>query len=75
MSVILRRVLLRVIARCQDSHLVPVDSVVIEEVPCLLIDLTRAVLVAPQVKQLLVHGPRAQFGHFSEVLTACQHSS
>lgn len=68
MSVILGRVLLRVIAGSQHSHFVPVDGVVVEKVSCLLVDLARTVLIAPQVQQLLVHGPRAQFGDLSQVL-------
>jgi len=58
--VILGRILLRVVTWRQDGHLVPVDRVVVEEVARLLVDLPRAVLVAPEVEQSLVHGPRSQ---------------
>lgn len=58
------------VAGRQNSHLVPVDRVVIEEVPCLFVNLARTVFVAPEMQQLLVHGPRAQFGDLSQVLRA-----
>lgn len=67
MPIILRRVLLRMVARRQDSHLVTIDSVVIEEMARLLVDLARTVLLTPQMQQLLIHGPRAKFGYLAQI--------
>lgn len=67
MPIILGRVLFSMITRRQDSHLVPVNGVVMEEMASLLVYLPRTVLVAPKVKQFLVHWPRTQFGDFSEI--------
>lgn len=55
MPIILGRVLFSMITRRQDSHLVPVNGVVMEEMASLLVYLPRTVLVAPKVKQFLVH--------------------
>ena len=55
------------ITRRQHSHLMPVNSIVIEEMSSLLVDLPRAVLIAPQVQQLLVHRIRSQFRDLAEV--------
>lgn len=59
MTIILGGVLLSVVARRENSHLMSVDGVVVEEVAGLLVDLARAVLVAPHAKQLFVHRVRA----------------
>lgn len=59
MTVILGGVLLSMVARRENSHLMSVDGVVVEEMAGLLVDLARAVLVAPHVEQLLVHRVRA----------------
>lgn len=55
MPIIFRRVLFSMITRRQDSHLVPVNGVVMEEMASLLVYLPRTVLIAPKVKQFLVH--------------------
>ena len=55
------------ITRRQDSHLVPIDSVVVEKATGLFVDFARTVLSAPQVKQLFVHGPRAHLANLSQV--------
>lgn len=39
----------------------PINSIVIEEMPSLLINLPGTVLVAPQMQQLLVHRPGPSF--------------
>lgn len=59
-TVVVRRVLLRVVAGSNDGLLVSVDRVVVEEVARLLVDLARTVVVAPEVKETFVHRPRAQ---------------
>ena len=55
------------ITRCEHSHLVPINSVIIEEVSRFLIDLARTILVPPDVQQFLVHRVRAQFGNLAQV--------
>lgn len=45
----------------------PINRVIVEEMPCLLINLPRTVLVAPEVQQLLVHRPGSQFGDLAQV--------
>lgn len=67
MTIIFRRVLLSMVARRENSHLMSVDRVMVEEMASLLVDLTRTVLVTPQVKQFLVHGVRAELGDFPHV--------
>lgn len=67
MAVILGGVLLSMVARREDSHLMSVDGVVVEEMAGLLVDFARAVLIAPQVKQLLVHRVRAELGYLPQV--------
>lgn len=59
MTIVFGGVLLSMVARRKNSHLMSVDGVVVEEMARLLVDLARAVLVAPQVQQLLVHRVRA----------------
>lgn len=59
MTIVIRGVLLSVIARRNNSHLMSVNGVVVEEMAGLLVDLARAVFVTPQVEQLLVHRVRA----------------
>ena len=53
------------ITRRENGHLVPIDRVVMEEAARLLVDLSGTILVAPDVEQFLVHGPRSQFGDFA----------
>lgn len=67
MTIIFRRVLLSMVARRKNSHLMSVDGVIVEEMASLLVNLARTVLVTPQVKQLLVHRVRAELGNFSQV--------
>lgn len=42
-------------------------TVIEREVANFLINLTRTELVAPDMEQLLVHGPWAELGHFAEI--------
>lgn len=44
------------------------ETYVIEEVPCLLVDVTRAVLIAPDMQKLLIHAPRTELGDLAHVL-------
>lgn len=67
MPVILRRVLLSMVTWRQNSHLMPVDSIVVEEVTCLLVDFPRTELITPQMQQLLVHRPWAELADLAEV--------
>lgn len=43
------------------------NSLVVEKVTRLLVDLARAVVVAPNVQQSLVHRPRSELGDLAEV--------
>lgn len=65
-SVVFRRILLRMVAWRENRHLVSVDRIVMEKVPGLLVDLSGTIFVAPQVKQLLVHRPRSEFRYLSQ---------
>lgn len=67
MTVIIRRILLSMITRREDSHLMSVNRIVVEKVSRFLIDLARAQLVTPHVQQLLVHRVRAKFGDLAQV--------
>lgn len=67
MTIIFRRVLLSMVARRKNSHLMSVDRVVVEEMASLLVNLARTVLVTPQVEKLLVHRVRAELGDFPQV--------
>ena len=60
-SIVVRRVLFRVVTRRDHGLLVSIDRIVVEEVARLLVDLPRTVLVAPEVEEPFVHRPRAQF--------------
>lgn len=40
----------------------------VEEVPCLLVNLTRAVLVAPDVQKLFIHAPWTELRNLAHVL-------
>ena len=67
MPIILGRILFRVITRRQNRHLMPVNGIVIEEMPSLLINLPGAVLVTPEMQQLLVHRPGSRLCDFAQV--------
>jgi hypothetical protein len=41
---------------------------VVEEVPCLLVDFTGAVLIAPEVQELFIHTPRTELGNLAHIL-------
>lgn len=45
----------------------PVNGIVIEEMPSLLINLPGAVLVTPEMQQLLVHRPGSRLCDFAQV--------
>ena len=67
MTIILGGILLCMVTRRKNSHLMSVDGVVVEEMAGLLVDLARAVLIAPHVEQPLVHRVRAKLGDLPQV--------
>lgn len=44
------------------------ETYMVEEVPCLLVNLTRAVLVAPDVQKLFIHAPWTELRNLAHVL-------
>lgn len=67
MPIVIRAILLSMITWRDNSHLMTVNRIIIEEVSCFLIDLSGRILITPHVQQALVHAPRAQLGHFAQV--------
>lgn len=51
----------------EHSHLVSVNAVVVEEMSRLLVDLSRTILITPEVEETLVHRPRTKARHLSQV--------
>ena len=50
MSIILRRVLLSMITRRQNRHLMPINRIVPEKVSRLLVNLPRTILITPDMQ-------------------------
>lgn len=65
-TIVIGRILLGVIAWREHRLLVPVDAVIVEESPCLLIDLSGREAVSPEIAKLLEHAPDAQLLDFTQ---------
>lgn len=53
--------------RSENSHLVSVDAVIVEEMSSLFVDLSRTILITPEMEETFVHRPRAKARHLSQV--------
>lgn len=65
-SMIVWRVLLRMIRRRHNRHLVSVDVKIVVEPPNLLIDFKRCAAVPPRMHEVRVHGPWTEFIDFAK---------